>query len=64
LRLCAVILIAGTLLKLITFDAIRFTPGQRILSYILIGTLLLVGSFYYQRFSRLQMKQQEGKSGS
>ncbi|RYY55428.1 MAG: DUF2339 domain-containing protein [Chitinophagaceae bacterium] len=53
LRLFAVILIGGTLLKLVTLDAMRFTAGQRILSYIAIGSLLLLGSFYYQRFNRL-----------
>ena len=53
LRVCSVLLIGATLLKLITIDSIRFTAGQRILSFIVIGILLLVGSFYYQRFNRV-----------
>ncbi|RYY62946.1 MAG: DUF2339 domain-containing protein [Chitinophagaceae bacterium] len=51
LRVCSVLLIGGTLLKLITLDAVRFTTGQRIVSFIVIGILLLIGSFYYQRIN-------------
>ena len=60
-RICSVLLIGGTLLKLITFDAVRFSTGQRIISFIIIGILLLVGSFYYQRFNTV-VKNKTGRT--
>lgn len=50
-RLAAVILIAFTLLKLTIFDRMSFTTGQKIISYVLIGVLLLLFSFYYQKLN-------------
>ena len=50
-RVCAAMLMALTLGKLLSFDVIRFTAVQRIISFIIIGVLLLLGSFYYQRFN-------------
>lgn len=50
LRLSAIGLMAVTLLKLATFDSLRFTTIQKIIAYITLGILLLVVSFFYQKF--------------
>jgi uncharacterized membrane protein len=48
-RLASALLMAVTLLKLLLFDSERFSTIQKIGSYIIIGILLLVFSFYYQK---------------
>ncbi|MCW3073463.1 MAG: hypothetical protein JWP69_532 [Flaviaesturariibacter sp.] len=50
LRLSGIILIGITLLKLLTFDAATFNTVQKIISYLTLGVLLLVVSFFYQKF--------------
>ena len=55
-RLAAIILIGITLLKLIVFDSTSFTAIQKIIAYITIGTLLLVLSFFYQKFKQVLFK--------
>ncbi|MEI9942811.1 MAG: DUF2339 domain-containing protein [Chitinophagaceae bacterium] len=53
-RLGSVLLIGATLAKLIIFDSAQFSTVQKILSFIIIGVLLLLGSFYYQKFNLSQ----------
>ncbi len=50
LRMSAIGLMGITLLKLATIDSQRFTTLQKIVSYITLGILLLVVSFFYQKF--------------
>jgi uncharacterized membrane protein len=50
LRLSGIVLIGVTLLKLLTFDAATFNTVQKIISYLTLGILLLVVSFFYQKF--------------
>ena len=52
LRLMSIILTGVTLTKLIIVDRSRFTTEQKIISYIVIGILLLVLSFFYQKFKQ------------
>ena len=52
LRLMSIILTGVTLAKLIIVDRSRFTTEQKIISYIAIGVLLLVLSFFYQKFKQ------------
>jgi uncharacterized membrane protein len=52
LRMASIILMGITLLKLLTIDSIRFTTIQKIISYITLGILLLVVSFFYQKFKQ------------
>ena len=52
LRLMSIILTGVTLAKLIIVDRSRFTTEQKIISYIAIGILLLVLSFFYQKFKQ------------
>jgi uncharacterized membrane protein len=51
-RLAALLLMVVTLGKLIIFDSSKLTTGQKIITYIVIGTLLLIFSFYYQKFKQ------------
>ncbi|MBL7738566.1 MAG: DUF2339 domain-containing protein [Chitinophagaceae bacterium] len=50
-RLAGILLTGITLGKLVIFDSARFTTVQKIISFLVIGILLLFFSFYYQRFS-------------
>ncbi len=60
-RLMAVALCCITLVKLIFLDSERFTTLQKILCYIIIGTLLLVLSFFYQKFKTSLFGEEEKK---
>ena len=60
-RLAAMILIGFTLLKLILLDSISFTAIQKIIAYITIGTLLLILSFFYQKFKQVLFDETEDK---
>jgi hypothetical protein len=51
-RLSSVFLVAITLVKLLFIDSGNFSTGQKIIAYISIGIILLVGSFYYQKLRR------------
>ena len=48
-RLASVFLVAITLVKLLFIDSSNFSTVQKIISYIVIGIILLTGSFYYQK---------------
>ena len=52
LRLTAILLIGVTLLKLVVLDSLSFSPVQKIISYLVLGVLLLVVSFFYQKFRK------------
>jgi uncharacterized membrane protein len=49
-RMASIYLMGVTLFKLIVFDSLTFTTIQKIISYIALGILLLVVSFFYQKF--------------
>ena len=49
-RVTGMIIMGATLLKLLMIDTANFTPVQKIISYIVIGILLLLVSFFYQKF--------------
>jgi uncharacterized membrane protein len=51
-RLASLLLMVVTLGKLMIFDASKFTTVQKIVAYMVIGTLLLILSFYYQKFKQ------------
>jgi uncharacterized membrane protein len=63
-RLAAVALCCITLVKLVLFDSERFTTLQKILCYIIIGTLLLALSFFYQKFKTSLFGEEEKKNGT
>jgi uncharacterized membrane protein len=57
-RLASVFLIGIILAKLLLFDSERFSTVQKIITYLIIGILLLLVSFYYQKFG-LSRKREE-----
>lgn len=60
-RLAAILLLGFTLLKLILLDSISFTAIQKIIAYLTIGTLLLILSFFYQKFKKVLFADNEHK---
>ncbi|OSZ80661.1 hypothetical protein CAP36_05250 [Chitinophagaceae bacterium IBVUCB2] len=59
LRLMSILLTGFTLLKLVVIDRANFSTVEKIISYISIGVLLLLFSFFYQRY-----KQTSAESGN
>jgi uncharacterized membrane protein len=50
LRMAAITLMGLTLAKLLLLDSLSFSAEQKIVSYIVLGILLLLVSFFYQKF--------------
>lgn len=61
-RLAAILLMIVTLGKLVIFDSSKFSPIQKITAYLLIGALLLVLSFFYQRTMIARIKTDDKES--
>jgi len=59
LRLFSMLLTGVTLGKLVLIDRNSFTTEQKIISYISIGVLLLLFSFFYQKFRQRLIKENE-----
>jgi uncharacterized membrane protein len=53
LRITALILFGITLVKLFAYDIQNIPAGGKIAAFILLGVLLLVVSFMYQRLKKL-----------
>jgi uncharacterized membrane protein len=53
LRVIALSLFAITLLKLFLYDISNMSPGGKIAAFILLGVLLLIVSFMYQRLKKI-----------
>jgi uncharacterized membrane protein len=51
-RLASILVMGITLAKLIIFDSAKFTTIQKIIAYLVIGTLLLILSFLYQKYKQ------------
>ncbi|HWJ90066.1 MAG TPA: DUF2339 domain-containing protein [Flavisolibacter sp.] len=60
-RMTAIVLIGLTLGKLLLFDSLRFTTVQKVIAYLVLGVLLLVVSFFYQRFRQQLFSEDEEK---
>jgi len=58
-RLASILLIGITLAKLIIFDSADFSTVQKIVSFLVIGILLLLFSFYYQKYNSRESGSQE-----
>ena len=48
----AIVLIGVTLAKLVVFDSLIFTTVQKVIAYLILGVLLLIVSFFYQKFKQ------------
>lgn len=51
-RMAGIILIGVTLGKLLALDSLTFTTIQKVIAYLVLGVLLLVVSFFYQKFKQ------------
>lgn len=49
-RMMAMILIGTTLAKLLAFDSLSFSAVEKVIAYVVLGVLLLIFSFFYQKF--------------
>lgn len=49
-RMAAIALMGFTLVKLVALDSLTFTTLQKVIAYLVLGVLLLVVSFFYQKF--------------
>jgi uncharacterized membrane protein len=49
-RMAGIILIGLTLGKLLVVDSLTFTTVQKVIAYLVLGILLLIVSFFYQKF--------------
>jgi len=50
LRMAGIVLMGGTLAKLLLLDSLVFSPEQKVVAYLALGVLLLVVSFFYQKY--------------
>jgi uncharacterized membrane protein len=51
-RMAGIILIGVTLGKLLVVDSLTFTTIQKVIAYLVLGILLLIVSFFYQKFKQ------------
>ena len=49
-RMAAMLLMGLTLAKLLVVDSIHFTTIKKVIAYLVLGVLLLIVSFFYQKF--------------
>ncbi len=49
LRMASILLMGATLLKLVLLDSLVFSTVQKVISYLVLGVLLLVVSYFYQK---------------
>jgi uncharacterized membrane protein len=49
-RMAGMLLIGATLVKLLVVDSDRFSTVEKVIAYLILGVLLLVVSFFYQKF--------------
>jgi uncharacterized membrane protein len=52
IRMAAILIMGLTLLKLLILDSQSFSAVQKIIAYVVLGVLLLVVSFFYQKFKK------------
>ena len=50
LRMASMLLMGATLLKLVLLDSLVFSTVQKVISYLVLGVLLLVVSYFYQKY--------------
>ncbi|MCF6349584.1 MAG: DUF2339 domain-containing protein [Flavobacteriaceae bacterium] len=60
-RIFSLILIALTIIKLFTYDIENVSQGGKIIAFILLGIVLLIISFMYQKIKKTFFKDEENK---
>ncbi|MBK9284170.1 MAG: DUF2339 domain-containing protein [Sphingobacteriaceae bacterium] len=64
LRIMALVLLAITLIKLFTYDIKDVSEAGKIIAFILLGVLLLIMSFMYQKIKAILMDDAQTKNNS
>lgn len=52
LRMTSIILMGVTLFKLVVLDSMTFSTVQKVIAYLILGVLLLVVSYFYQKYKQ------------
>ena len=52
IRMTGITLMGVTLLKLVVLDSLRFSTIQKVIAYLVLGVLLLLVSFFYQKYKQ------------
>lgn len=52
IRMTGITLIGVTLLKLVVLDSLTFSTIQKVIAYLVLGVLLLLVSFFYQKYKQ------------
>lgn len=52
IRMTGITLIGVTLLKLVVLDSLTFSTIQKVIAYLVLGVLLLLVSFFYQKYNQ------------
>jgi uncharacterized membrane protein len=63
LRIMALVLLAITLIKLFTYDINNVSEAGKIIAFIILGIVLLVMSFMYQKIKALIMSEEKDPAG-
>ena len=58
-RMAAMLLMGTTLGKLLIFDSLSFSTVEKVIAYLVIGVLLLLVSFFYQKFRQKIFEERE-----
>jgi uncharacterized membrane protein len=58
-RMMGMVLMGVTLGKLLAFDSLNFSTVQKVMAYLILGVLLLVVSFFYQKFRDTLFKEED-----
>jgi uncharacterized membrane protein len=64
LRVMALVLIGITIAKVFIFDLASLERIYRVIAFIVLGIILLAGSFLYQRLRRLTMDEEAAESAN
>jgi uncharacterized membrane protein len=52
IRMTGITLMGATLLKLVALDSLTFSTIQKVIAYLVLGVLLLLVSFFYQKYKQ------------
>lgn len=60
LRMTSIVLMGVTLLKLVALDTLTFSTVQKVVAFLILGVLLLVVSYFYQKYKQQLFNDGEG----
>jgi uncharacterized membrane protein len=63
-RMSSIVLFGLTLFKIVVSDALTFTTVQKVISYVVLGVLLLFVSYFYQRYRQFLFDEKDPDQSS